>query len=492
MKDLTKGNIYKTFFFFGLPLVLSGLLSQTYGIIDTAIAGRFIGDTALAAIGATAPLVTFLSSLFWGYGVGFSIYIARLFGAKEYKKIKSAVYSTYLFLAIVSICLSGMMIACHDVIFDLLRVEESIRSAAFEYFLWYVGGMFILMLSWNGVYIMTAFGIGSFPFYMSILSTVLNIGGNIFAVVVLKAGVKGLAIASVVAAAVVTVSYILKFLSCLKEMGVQKEKARIGFSYIRESLPYAVPNMVQQMVMYIASLIISPLVNGIGSSASASYSVISRVYDINANVYQNSARSVSNYSAQCLGKKEYGKLKKGVFAGAIQGVLFLTPFLLATIFFREPICSLFFKAGASAEAKQYAYDFAAKCLPFLYLNMICNLFHGFYRGIKDTGRLFTTTLVGTVVRVVATMLLIQKFGMNGFFAGWAISWGVEAVYCLLSFFAGGWDKTKQWMAADEALIHKATGTAETAETPESVNETETPEKPESAAKSASETQVKKN
>ena len=447
---MTKGNIYKTFFLFGLPLVLSGLLSQTYGIIDTAIAGRFIGDTALAAIGATAPLVTFLSSLFWGYGVGFSIYVARLFGAKEYKKIKSAVYSTYLFLAIVSICLSGTMIAFHDVIFDLLRVEESIRGAAFEYFLWYVGGMFILMLSWNGVYVMTAFGIGSFPFYMSLLSSVLNIGGNLFSVVVLKAGVKGLAISSVLAAAVVDVAYILKFLSCLKEMGVRKEKAHIGFSYIRASLPYAVPNMAQQMVMYLSSLIISPLVNGIGSSASASYSVISRVYDINANVYQNSARSVSNYSAQCLGKKEYGKLKKGVFVGFLQGILFMTPFLLTTIFLREPVCSLFFKSGASAEARQYAYDFAARCLPFLYLNMICNLFHGFFRGIKDTGRLFVTTLVGAGVRTVATALLIPKFGMDGFFAGWVISWAVEAVYCLITFFAGGWDKTKQWTTADEA------------------------------------------
>ena len=133
--------------------------------------------------------------------------------------------------------------------------------------------------------------------------------------------------------------------------------------------------------------------------------------------------------------------------------------------------------------------------------MICNLFHGFYRGIKDTGRLFTTTLVGTVVRVAATMLLIPKFGMNGFFAGWAISWGVEAVYCLLSFFAGGWDKTKQWMAADESLTNKAAVTAQTTATSEpaealeetkAVEITEKPETPESAAKSASETQVKKN
>ena len=92
MKDLTKGNIYKTFFAFGVPLVLSGLFSQLYTIVDTIIAGKFIGEHALAAIGATEPCIKFIQSIFWGFGVGFSIYIARLYGAGEYAKIKNAVY----------------------------------------------------------------------------------------------------------------------------------------------------------------------------------------------------------------------------------------------------------------------------------------------------------------------------------------------------------------------------------------------------------------
>ena len=164
MKDLTKGNIYKTFFFFGLPLVLSGLLSQMYNVIDTAIAGRFIGDRALAAIGATAPLISFISSLFWGYGVGFSIYIARLFGAGDYKKIKAAIYSTYLFLIGISVTISATMILAHDVIFDFLQIEPELRKDAFDYFAFFIGGLTLLMLSYNGVYIMTSFGIGGFPF----------------------------------------------------------------------------------------------------------------------------------------------------------------------------------------------------------------------------------------------------------------------------------------------------------------------------------------
>jgi Na+-driven multidrug efflux pump len=285
---------------------------------------------------------------------------------------------------------------------------------------------------------MTSFGIGSFPFLMSILSSVLNIGGNLFSVVVLGWGIKGLAISSVVAAAVVDVCYVVKIWSCFKEMNVHREKVKLGFTYIKKSLPYALPNMAQQLVMYLAGLIVSPLVNGIGASASASYSVISRVYDINAHVYQNSARSVSNYSAQCVGKKEYGKLKKGVRVGLLQGIFFLTPFVVICAVFYKPVCSLFFNAAASAQAKAYAYTFSKVYLPFIFINMLCNLFHGFYRGIKATKYLFVTTLVGAVARVVASLILIPKFGMNGFFIGWVISWVVEAVYSAILFFMGKW------------------------------------------------------
>ena len=128
MKDLSQGNIYKTFFLFGLPLVLSGVLSQTYHIIDTAIAGRFLGETGLAAIGATAPFLTFISSLFLGYGVGFGAYIGRLFGAGEYGKIKSAIYSTYFFMLLACVLFSAGLIAFHEPLFDFLKIEESLRD----------------------------------------------------------------------------------------------------------------------------------------------------------------------------------------------------------------------------------------------------------------------------------------------------------------------------------------------------------------------------
>ena len=100
MKDLTPGNIYKVFILFAIPLVLSGLLSQAYGVINTMIAGKFLGEEGIAAIGSTTSFTELISSVFWGFSAGFSVFVARLFGAKDYADMKTCIYSNCIFMAV--------------------------------------------------------------------------------------------------------------------------------------------------------------------------------------------------------------------------------------------------------------------------------------------------------------------------------------------------------------------------------------------------------
>lgn len=439
MKDLTKGNIYKTFFLFGLPIVLSGLLTQTYSTIDTAIAGQYLGDQGLAAIGATAPLITFISAIFWGYYVGFSIYTAKLFSEGSYQKIKSAVLSTRILGLIVAVAISLFMIIFYRPVFDFLNIEESLRADAFKYFAVYIAGIYIITLTNANVSLLNSFGISSYPLFISAVSAVLNIAGNIFTIISLKMGVDGLALSTVFAALVGNILYEVKYRQCLKELGVNKQKSHIGLSYIKPSVSYALPTMFQQMIMYVASLFISPLVNGIGTDASASYSVISKIYDINASVYQNSTKAFTNYAAQCSGHKEYNKIKKGVRVGLLQSSLFVAPFVLVCVILPKQICSLFFKANASATAIQYAVLFTRYALPFIYFNVVNNLFHGLYRATKSAKFLFFVTFFGAAVRYVSSIILIPYYGMTGFCAGWIISWILEAVFSFALYLSGKWN-----------------------------------------------------
>ncbi len=427
MKDLTSGNIYKNFILFAIPMVLAGLFSQMYSTIDTVIAGKYLGDEGLAAIGATAPLISFVSSAFWGLSSGFSIYIANLFGAKEFRLIKNAVFTGVTIFCTAIFSLSLLLVIFQNPIFDFLQVDEEIISEASAYFTVYVLGLFLIMMNTTGLLMINSFGIGTFPFVMSVLSAVMNISGNIFTIVVLHWGVFGIALSSVVAAAAVDICYIFKFRSCYKEMGISEYKACFNVSSFLSSAGYALPNMIQQMIMYGSGFVVSPLVNSIGKSATAAYTVCYRVFEINASVYQNSSKTLANYIAQAKGGKKEHLFSKGVKVGFIQGFVFVLPFVLLPVIFPKEVSSLFFNSGADNEALGYAEEFMRYFIPLIFINVVANLFHAFFRGLGSKSPLIVSTAAGTAVRILVSFILVSRLGMTGFFIGWVASWLADGV-----------------------------------------------------------------
>ena len=209
---------------------------------------------------------------------------------------------------------------------------------------------------------------------------------------------------------------------------------------IKKSLPYAGPVTIQQTAMYFASLAISPLVNGIGSAATAAYTVVLRIYNLNAEIYQNSTKTVSNYSAQCVGAKKYHLLKKGVKVGLIQGILFLSPILIVSVLFPEKICSAFFPKGYSGEGLDFSVTYVRFYLPFILFNVINNLFHSFFRSIKSMNTLLSATIIGSITRIIFSIIFAKYYGIIGVYIGWVLSWIIEAIYNLLVYFFGNWRK----------------------------------------------------
>ena len=437
MKDLTKGNIYKTFFLFGLPLVLSGVLTQAYSIVNSVIAGRFLGETGLAATGATAPLDTFIESVFWGFCAGFAVYIAKLFTAKENGKLKASFRTCYALFAVLLVAIQLLLIVFYSPLERLLKIDTTLRKDAFVYFALLRIAKIFSLLNYLTICALNAMGVSNYTFFMSLLSSALSIVGNIVTVTSLHWGVAGIAIASAFSCITVFFGYLFKLKKCFKALS-SEEKAKPRLSLMTPALPYILPNAFQQASMYLVGFLISPLVNGMGVEATASYAVVMRIFNLIATVYQNSSKSVSNYVAQCVGAKELDKIKKSVFVGFLQNILFALPFLLTALLFYKPVCGLFFKADASALTKQYTYDFVRRYLPFIFFNIVCNLFHGFYRGAKANTHLFLMTLFASTVQYLCALSLIPSMGMYGFYSAWVISWIAEAVVNIFLFFLGKW------------------------------------------------------
>lgn len=438
MKDLTKGNIYKTFLLFAVPLILSGFLSQAYSIIDTLVAGRILSSDGLAAIGSTSAFIQFFSSIFWGYGVGFSIYTARLFGAKEYKKLKTAIYVNFSVMMIVIFLLSIIAVIFKNPLFSLLDIDPSIKDASGVYFTIYMLGSAFILMNYNGLYIMNSFGSSSYPLFMSILSTVLHIAGNLFAVKVLNLGIGGIAWSTVLSALIVDICYFVKLRQCFKILGVDKYKIKFDLKTLKGAYRYALPTSVQQMCMYFASVVVSPMVNGIGSAASAAYVICLKVYDVNANIYQNSSKTVSNYIAQSIGAGKYKNIKRGLRLGFLQSLAFCVPALILSVIFAKPFCGVFLPSGYSGEGLDMAIVFTRFFMPLILFNLMNNLFHSFYRGVAAMHLLLISTFIGSISRIIATYIAVKYYSMNGIYLGWAISWIVECIFSVVIYLTGKW------------------------------------------------------
>ena len=437
IKYLYDGNIYKNFILFAFPMVITGVLSQLYNTVDTIIAGACIGEKALGAIGALSPLISVFTSVVWGMGVGFGVYIALLFGKKEYDKMIKAFNAFTLFTLALCVVFSLLSVFCCEWILDIFKVAPEIRADAGIYFKTYMIGIFFITFSNCGVYVLNALSSGTFPLYMSIISSVINIGGNLLTVMVFNMGVMGLALSSVVAAFVVSVVYIVWIWSFGKKIGVKNVFAP-DFKVLFMGTGYMLPPTFQQLIMYAVSMLLSPLVNGLGYAMTSAYTIICKVYDFVATVYQNSSKTLGNYVAQCVGAKKYSLIKHSIFVSFVQALIFVLPFIVLCVAIPEAITSLFLPGEYSAETFEYSVMFIRIFMPMIVLNSVNNIFHNLYRGLKDKAILVISSSFGGIVRLVLSYVLTAKLGMKGFYIGWAISWAAEAIFSIIIYFSGVW------------------------------------------------------
>lgn len=440
MNNLTEGNIYKNFFLFAIPIIISGFLSQAFNIVDTVIAGKYLSEAGLAAVGATAAFITFITAVFWGYNTGSSIYTSFLFGGGRFKELKINICSNAVIIILISVVLSLLAIIFENPIFTLLNIDRNISADASLYYIVYISGLFAFALNHYGVCTMQALGMSEFPLRMSLISMFINVSGNLLSVAVFDFGVAGIAAASVLAALVPCIGYVFRLKKCFKELNVSNFKFKFNFETVKKSFGFSLPVMIQQTIMYTSSLIISPIVNALESSAIAAYNVDLKIYDINAGIYQNSSKSLMNYTAQCVGAKKFNNLKKGVFVGFVQGMSFLLPFLLLCVCLSSKFCKVFFPSDYTGEALDMSIKFVRFFLPFIIFNVINNLFHAFFRGIKAMNFLLLFTIIGAVSRVCATLIFSHYYRMDGVYLGWVTSWICEAVPVVILYFSGVWKK----------------------------------------------------
>lgn len=441
MKDLTQGKTFKTLLLFAVPMLIAGLLSQSYNLIDLVIAGQAIGSDALSATGCTSTFIQFLSSLFWGFGVAVSTIVGQLFGKRKKDEIVTVCKTTLLFIGIVMFFLCLVCIIFARLILTLLKVDMEIFEAAKQYFQIYMIALFIQAISYQITCILQSLGNSKYPMIMTIISGFGNLLLNLLFVLVFQMGINGLAYATIVSCLISFVMGILKMISTIHELD-GKMNMEFSFSELRLLSKLAVPCILQQCSLYLSSVIVQPFINDMGKEVSAGYSIAMNVNLIFNAMYHSISRAVASYTAQSKGMKKYRNYRRGIYIGFLQQFLLIMPWMILCFLFPKPVFSIFLQ-NHDDNCLPYALSYVTWCLPFLFFICIGNLMHSFYKSVESVKTVLVSTLLFSVSRIAFTYLLPPKDNLFSVYMGLSLSWVVEAVVLMGIYYLGWWKSKEQ-------------------------------------------------
>lgn len=432
-KNLTSGNVYRNILLYTIPLILSSVLSLTYTTIDSMIAGKCIDAFALGAISATGSFHVLINAMFVGIVEGFTIYVSQLFGKGNFSAIKRGIVSMTWFVGALSVLVSMLVIAFCALILDYLNIDPLLREEARRYFVIYTLGYVVFYINMLWLRALYALGITSFSLYISVLSAVFNVGGNLLTVLVFDLGVAGLAISTLFSSLAASVCYIMMLRRAFHEMPTENLSYRFSISLVRRTLRFSMPVAIQKMAFLGISFVIAPAINALGAAATTGYGVANQLYNIGTMTIWAATSAFSCYTAQCVGEGDTKKIRRGVRVGLeINGALLL-PVVLGISVLAGPIVSIFFPGGYEGEAYVHAFRYARIFVPLIYVQLVDHLLHAYIRALGRVGVVLGATLVGGAVRIAATFALIPLLHLEGAFLAEVISWAVDAVICFIVY-----------------------------------------------------------
>lgn len=439
MKDLTQGNEVKLIIAFSLPMLIGNVFQQLYNMVDSWVVGNYVGKEALAAVGASFPILFLMVALVMGVSMGSNILIAQYFGAKDMKRLRAAIDTTYLFLFWSSIILTAVGLLFAQSILRVLRVPEEILGPATEYLRIIFAGL-IMMFGFNGVSaILRGLGDSKTPLYMLVASTLINIGLDLLFVLVFGWGVAGVAWATIIAQG-------LSFLGSVVYLNRSHELLRTNFlklsfdpEIFKLSLKIGLPSGVQQTLVSLGIMAMSSLVNGFGTDVMAGFSAASRIDSFAGMPAMNISLAISTFTGQNLGAGKSERVKKGFLAAlGISWVLALA--LAVTLLLASgPLVGIF---TTDTEVVRIGGEYLRIMAPFYIIFSTMFVTNGVIRGAGETIiPMFSTLIAMWLIRVPSAVLFSRHFGVVGLWWAMPTGWVVGMVIALGYYFSGRW-KTK--------------------------------------------------
>lgn len=448
MRDLTEGKEGKLILNFALPMLAGNVFQQMYNVVDSIIIGKVLGKEALAAVGANFPLIFALISFVVGIAIGATVIISQYYGAKQMDRVKRTIDTLYIFMFFASIILTTVGILTSKYIFQLISLPEDVIPLAIDYFTVYATG-FIFFFGFQGTSaVLRGLGDSKTPLYFLIISTLTNIGLDLFFVLGLGWGVKGVALATVIAQAgafFTIVWYLNRYHTFLDFSPL---KMRFDKEIFKKSLKIGLPTGFQQTFVSLGFLALYRIVNMFGTPTIAAYTIAMRIDMFAAMPAMNFSAALSTFVGQNIGANKFERIGRGLNSTlGMTSVISVTVTILA-MFFAEPLMYLFTNdAEVVAVGKQYIYVVSGFYIVFSTMFII----NGVMRGAGDTFFPMIITILSLwVIRIPASYLLSLKIGTLGIWWGIPVAWAFGVIASYVYYKTGRW-KLKAVVKHDKKL-----------------------------------------
>lgn len=436
-KDLTVGKPESILWKFCMPLFGSVIFQQLYNIADSFVAGKFINENALAAVGNSYEITLIFIAFAFGCNIGCSVIVSQFFGAKNYRQMKTSVYTAMIFTAVLCLLLMiGGILGC-PLLLQWIRTPDSILADSQLYLDIYIWGLPFMFFYNIATGIFSALGDSKTPFLFLAISSVSNIAIDILFVKSFHMGIAGVAWATFLCQGISAVLAVLVVLLRLHKIPCSEKVPVFSFGILKKLLKIAIPSILQQSFISIGNIIIQSVINNYGAGVIAGYSAAVKLNNLIITSFTTLGNGISNYAAQNIGAKKLERIMPGFRAGIKMVWLISLPFALL-YFFAGRFLLYIFLENPTPNALQTGIQFLCILSPFYFVVSAKLVADGILRGAGMMNQFMIGTFSDLILRVVLAIVLSRQFGSVGIWCAWPIGWTISTVLSILFYRSGPW------------------------------------------------------
>ncbi|WP_242950551.1 MATE family efflux transporter [Clostridium acidisoli] len=438
LNDMTVGSPFKILWNFSIPMLISVMFQQLYSIIDSIIAGKYIGVDALAAVGASYPITVLFIAVATGASIGCSVVVSQIFGAKKYTKMKSAISTAIISIIVLSIILTIIGFIICNPIMSLMNTPKNILSNSELFLRIYILGVSFLFTYNTANAIFNALGDSKTPLYFLMFSSLFNIVLDIVFVVVLHMGIAGVAWPTFIAQGISSILAMGCLIYRIRKIEVIGKYKRFDIELLKHMSTIAIPSIMQQSFISVGQLCVQGLINSYGDIVVAGYSAAFRINTFIITSITTMSSALSTFTAQNMGAKKLKRVRKGYKSLLVMMLILYSIVSLIILIFGKNLISLFVDVSKGKMVINVGLAFLCTVTPFYVVVVIKTITDGVLRGAGDMKEFMTTTFMDLFLRVIFSFVLAKILGYAGIWWAFPVGWTIGCIFSVYYYFKGKW------------------------------------------------------